>query len=134
MKKNNLAKESTKIPSQLFKRSITRAIKKMESKIPYYFQAYSDLYRVHLQMLDDYFTAYYLLEHRFYKNHLLDEKSVLYVFDDIVYNTTSNALSQIEVFTNMNKILVEKYTSTLKIFDHNMHQLLDYYKLQNPEN
>jgi len=128
LNKNKHTKEPAKIPSQLFKRSTTRTIKKIESDMQYYFQAYSDLYKEYLHVLDDYFSICYLLEHRFYENQLHDEKSILHVFDDMVWKTTSMTLSQIDSFVNMHRMFVHTYTSTIKSLDQSMHQLLDYYR------
>ncbi|HEX5456807.1 MAG TPA: hypothetical protein VFX64_00300 [Candidatus Nitrosotalea sp.] len=91
------------------------------------------MYSLHLEMLDDFFTACYIFERRFYASQLNEENNTLRIFDDVVWNITSNTLSQIEVFINMNKIFVGEYASAVKLFSQHMHQLLDYYKPYNQE-
>lgn len=121
--------EPAKIPSQLFKRSTTRAIRKLESNIPYYFQAYSDMYRECLHVLDDYFMLYYIFEHKYYENQLHDEKSILHICDNMVWNTTNMMLLQMESFANIHKMFVQTYASIIKSVDQNMHRVLNYYML-----
>jgi hypothetical protein len=119
------------MPSQLFKRSTTRIIRKAESKIPSYFQLYADFYREYMHAVDDYFAIYYLVEHKLFENKTAGRKARMQKLDELVWNTTNVTISQIETATNLHNLFTQTQISWIRAIDKCLHLMLDYYKTTN---
>lgn len=121
-----------KYPSEIMKRSTTRIIRKTESNTPNYFQNCSDMYREYLHSLDDCFGIYFVLEKKFFDSYLTDKKG-FGMFDDWIRETTTNALSQIDMITHIQNLVMKTNMSFIKTYDTFLHFMLDYYDVVVPE-
>lgn len=123
--------EAATAPSQIFKRSTTRLMRKAESKVPYYFQSYSDFYKEYLHALDDYFTMCYLLEHKLFENKISDGSNWIKKLDESVWSGTNISISQIETAANIYHLFAQVQISWIRTFDKQLHLMIDYFNKSN---
>ena len=105
----------------------------METKVPHYFQSYSDFYREYLHALDDYFANCYLLEHKFLENNIMGRKAWMKTLDGMVWSTTNISISNIEATVNLHNLFTQTQVSCIRILDTMLHLMTEYFNTAHPK-
>lgn len=133
LEKNSTKKSMRKSNNQdkisvcdVMKDNTSKVIKKMESQIPSYVQAYSDIYAEYLHTFDDLFGTCYISEKQFFDNLGFDQE-VLKTFDYYSKTLAYFYSSQIDMSTNYLRTYVKMRISAIKSYDRYLHVMMDSY-------
>ena len=127
--KNEIEEEEISF-CDIMKEDTSKMIKEMESKMPIFFQSYSDLYTKYLYLLDDIFCTCYIAEKEFFDKLNIDQgilkqikKNSEIVRNNYIQNINTSSkffneyikmkTSAIESFDKYFQVMMESYAKTL---------------------